>query len=204
MLKKLLIISIFLIFSFLVYSQTPKTANNTLEAVSIAYDIEINSSFAYAKFSAASKNKAIVNLFRAISDSKSWHATILYNAAIQDKITDTILKAEVGYPKVGTDIENLKSAQSMTSYEYTKMYPELLKVINKDNKKEMANEMNRIIKVEKSHNALYTKAMNDLQNNKPLADKYYLCETCGYVESNSAPDKCPICGSAKNTFKEYK
>lgn len=57
MLKRLLIVSIFLIFSFLVYSQTPKTANNTLEAVSIAYDMEINSSFTYAKFSAASKIK---------------------------------------------------------------------------------------------------------------------------------------------------
>ena len=204
MLKRLLIISIFLIFSFLVYSQAPKTANNTLEAVSIAYDVEINSSFAYAKFSAASKNKAIANLFLSISDSKSWHANILYNAAIQDKITDTILKAEVGDPKVGNDIENLKSALSMTSYEYTKMYPELLKVINKDNKKEMANEMNNIIKVEKSHNVLFTQAISNLQNNKPLADKYYLCETCGYVEANSAPDKCPICGKAKNTFKEYK
>ena len=204
MLKKLLIISIFLIFSFLVYSQTPKTANNTLEAVSIAYDMEINSSFAYAKFSAASKNKAIVNLFRAISDSKSWHANRLYDVAVKSKITDTILKAQVEYPKIGTDIENLKSAQSMTSQEYTKIYPELLKIINKDNKKEMVNEMNRIIKVEKSHNILFTKTINNLQNNKPLAEKYYLCGTCGYVEANSAPDKCPICGKDKNKFKEYK
>ncbi|MEI0445836.1 hypothetical protein R4J03_02100 [Brachyspira intermedia] len=84
------------------------------------------------------------------------------------------------------------------------MYPELLKVLNKDNKKEMANEINNIIKAEKSHNALFTQAISNLQNNKPLSEKYYLCETCGYVEANSAPDKCPICGSAKNTFKEYK
>ncbi len=201
MLKKLLFITIFLICNSFLYSQSDQTI---LEAVSKAYDMEINSSFAYAKFSVASKNKAISSLFLSISDSKSCHANILYNAAIQDKITDTILKAQVGDPKVGTDIENLKSAQSMTSYEYSKMYPELLKVINKDSQKEMANEMNRIIKVEKAHNALYTQAINNLQNNKPLADKYYLCEICGYVEANSAPDKCPICGEAKNTFKEYK
>ena len=201
MLKKLLFITIFLICNSFLYSQSDQTI---LEAVSKAYDMEINSSFAYAKFSVASKNKAISSLFLSISDSKSCHANILYNAAIQDKITDTILKAQVGDPKVGTDIENLKSAQSMTSYEYSKMYPELLKVINKDSQKEMANEMNRIIKVEKAHNALYTQAINNLQNNKPLADKYYLCEICGYVEANSSPDKCPICGEAKNTFKEYK
>ena len=201
MLKKLLFITIFLICNSFLYSQSDQTI---LEAVSKAYDMEINSSFAYAKFSVASKNKAISSLFLSISDSKSCHANILYNAAIQDKITDTILKAQVGDPKVGTDIENLKSAQSMTYYEYSKMYPELLKVINKDSQKEMANEMNRIIKVEKAHNALYTQAINNLQNNKPLADKYYLCEICGYVEANSAPDKCPICGEAKNTFKEYK
>ena len=184
-----------------IYSQTAK---NSLEAVSLAYDTEINSSFSYAKFSAASKNKAISNLFLSVSDSKSCHATIIYNAAIQDKITDTILKAEVGDPKVGTDIENLKTAISMTSYEYTKMYPDLLKMINKDNKKEMSDEINRIIKAEKSNNALFTKAINDLENNKPLSDKYYLCENCGYVEADSAPDKCPICDQSKNTFKEYK
>lgn len=204
MLKKSLLIYIFLICSFVLYSQNSQAVKNSLEAVSKAYDMEINSSFAYAKFSAASKNKAIANLFLSFSDSKSCHANILYNAAIQDKITDTILKAQVGDPKVGTDIENLKSAQSMTSYEYTKMYPELLKIINKENKKEMANEINNIIKVEKSHNALFTKSMNDLQNNKPLADKYYLCAICGYVEADSAPDKCPICGSSKNIFVEYK
>ncbi|EKV57128.1 rubrerythrin family protein [Brachyspira hampsonii] len=204
MLQKLLIIYLFLICSFCLYSQTSKEANNTLEAVSIAYEIEINSSFAYAKFSAASENKAIINLFQAVSDSKSCHANILYDAAIEDNITDTILKAQIGDPKVGEDIENLQSAASMTSYEYTKMYPELLKVINKDNKKEMAEKMNNIIKVEKAHNFLFTQAINNIQNNKPLADKYYLCETCGYIEANLAPNKCPICGKHKNTFKEYK
>ena len=66
------------------------------------------------------------------------------------------------------------------------------------------DEINRIIKAEKSNNALFTKAINDLENNKPLSDKYYLCENCGYVEADSAPDKCPICDQSKNTFKEYK
>lgn len=92
----------------------------------------------------------------------------------------------------------------MTSYEYTKMYPDLLKIVNKDNKKEMSNEINRMIKVEKLNNDLFTKAINDLENNKAITDKYYLCENCGYVETNSAPDKCPICERVRNTFKEYK
>ena len=175
-----------------------------MDALSKAYDYDINSSFAYAKFSAASKNKALINLFQAISDSKSWHANTLYSIAVEERITDTILKANVLNPAVGNDIDNLKSALSMTSYEYTKMYPELLKIVNKDNKKEMSNELNRIIQVEKSNNALFTKAMNDLENNRAIIDKYYLCENCGYVETNSSPDKCPICGRDKNTFKEYK
>ena len=194
MLKNIFIIVIF--FSLFLYSQT-----NTLDALSKAYDYDINSSFAYAKFSAASKNKALINLFQAISDSKSWHANTLYSIAVEERI---ILKANVLNPAVGNDIDNLKSALSMTSYEYTKMYPDLLKMINKDNKKEMSDEINRIIKAEKSNNALFTKAINDLENNKPLSDKYYLCENCGYVEADSAPDKCPICDQSKNTFKEYK
>ena len=201
MLKKLLLISIFSICSSLLYSQTVK---NSLEAVTKAYSNEINSSFVYSKFAKVSTNKSVVNLFNTVSDSKSCHATILYNTAVQERLTSTVLKSRVNEPKIGTDIENLKSAVLMTSYGYTKMYPELLKAVNKDKQKQMAEIMNRIVKAEKSNNALFTKAMNNLQNNKPLAEKYYLCETCGYVEANSIPDKCPICGKSRNAFKEYK
>lgn len=57
----------------------------------------------YAKFSMVSKNKSLSNLFLVISDSKSCHANILYDVSIQEKITDTILKAQVIDTKVGTD-----------------------------------------------------------------------------------------------------
>ena len=197
MLKNIFIIVIF--FSLFLYSQT-----NTLDALSKAYDYDINSSFAYAKFSAASKNKALINLFQAISDSKSWHANTLYSIAVEERITDTILKANVLNPAVGNDIDNLKSALSMTSYEYGEMYPKLLKTADKDNQKEVVNVINYIIKAEKSNNALLTKALNNLENNKPIDDKYYLCETCGYVEANESPDKCPISGRNKQLIIEYK
>ena len=162
MLKKLLLIFIFSICSSLLYSQTVK---NSLEAVTKAYSNEINSSFVYSKFAKVSTNKSVVNLFNTVSDSKSCHATILYNTAVQERLTSTVLKSRVNEPKIGTDIENLKSAVLMTSYGYTKMYPELLKAVNKDKQKQMAEIMNRIVKAEKSNNALFTKAMNNLQNN---------------------------------------
>jgi len=32
---------------------------------------------------------------------------------------------------------------------------------------------------------------------------YYLCPVCGYIEKNSAPEKCPICGAKGEIFVKY-
>lgn len=158
MIKKILIISLFSIFASLLNAQTVR---NTLEAVSFAYSNEISSSFTYSQYSMSSKNHDVSVLFKVISDSKSLHANMLYNAAFQLKITDKILKSKVQEPKKGEDSDNLKKAVEISSYEYSKMYPSLLKVVNKDKQKEMANVMSQISKIEKSHHSLLNKAMNN-------------------------------------------
>ena len=31
----------------------------------------------------------------------------------------------------------------------------------------------------------------------------YICEFCGYTAEGKAPDKCPLCGAAKDKFKKF-
>jgi len=44
---------------------------------------------------------------------------------------------------------------------------------------------------------LYKKALEDPNKD---AD-YYFCGVCGYINENSAPDKCPVCGAPSSMFK---
>jgi len=37
-----------------------------------------------------------------------------------------------------------------------------------------------------------------------LADRhtaYYVCQICGYVSEDEAPENCPVCGAVKAKFK---
>jgi rubrerythrin len=31
---------------------------------------------------------------------------------------------------------------------------------------------------------------------------YYVCEVCGYVAEEEAPDRCPICNAPRKQFKQ--
>jgi rubrerythrin len=30
---------------------------------------------------------------------------------------------------------------------------------------------------------------------------YYICQVCGYIGEDEAPEKCPVCGAVKDKFK---
>jgi desulfoferrodoxin-like iron-binding protein len=32
--------------------------------------------------------------------------------------------------------------------------------------------------------------------------KIFICQMCGHIEFNEAPEKCPVCGASKNNFKQ--
>ena len=54
--------------------------------------------------------------------------------------------------------------------------------------------------VESGHASLYKRAMNDM-----LADRqtdYYVCQVCGYIAEDEAPERCPVCNSVKGKFKK--
>jgi rubrerythrin len=54
--------------------------------------------------------------------------------------------------------------------------------------------------VEKVHAELFSKALKDPAA-LPRVD-YYVCATCGYTVEGQPPQKCPICGSAREAFRK--
>ena len=201
MVKKSSLFILFLfVFAGLVYGQTAKS---TLDGMMQSYNGEMNASASYAEYAKKAQNKSVAALFKAASAAEALHAKLLNDMALSSKLSTKALTAKINAVKVGTDVDNLKSGIAGETYEYTKMYPAFSKVAASENNKNVAELMNRIASVEKTHAELYNKTIQDLNAKKTLPTVYYLCPVCGYVEAGSAPAKCPLCNATANSFQAF-
>lgn len=94
--------------------------------------------------------------------------------------------------------ENIQEAIGGETYEFTKMYPQMIEEAKKEGNKQALQSFEFANKVEKIHADLYQKALKDLGKNETV--DYYVCKVCGNTVEKEAPDKCPICGAAKSMF----
>ena len=94
--------------------------------------------------------------------------------------------------------ENIQEAVGGETYEFTKMYPQMIEEAKKEGNKQALQSFEIANKVEKIHADLYQKALQNLGKNEAV--DYYVCQVCGNTVQNAAPDKCPICGASKSQF----
>ena len=139
---------------------------------------------AFAKKADSEGYKQIARLFRAISDAESVHAR-RYLLMMRGKI--------------GSTEENIETAFQNEIKANVDEYPKLIKDASDEGKETVLKAFSQSRDVENRHAELYKKAMNDM-----LADRdtdYYVCQVCGYVSEDEAPDNCPVCGAVKGKFK---
>lgn len=129
--------------------------------------------------------KQVAKLFRAAAEAETIHA--LNHLRVMDEIKSTV--------------NNLNTAISGETFEYTKMYPEYLSIAKQEENHRATWSFEVANKVEKVHAGLFSKAVDALKNKKGLEKvDYYVCEVCGHTVEGIAPDKCPICGASKTKF----
>ncbi len=159
------------------------TAENLQEA--FAGESQANRKYlAFAKQAEKDGYPQAARLFRAAAAAETIHA-------------HAHLKAMKG---IGTTAENLQEAINGETHEFTDMYPDMIKTAEDEGHKSAARTFRYANEVEKTHAALYQKALNDLE--KPEECDYYVCSVCGHTHENEAPEKCPVCGAnAKAFFK---
>ena len=156
-----------------------------------------NLAYAFAAESKASvRNKAfaqkaeqegysqIARLFRAVSDAESVHARRYLN----------LIRG-----KIGNTEENLEAAFQNEIRANVEEYAALIKDASDEGQKVALTAFTQSRDVEAGHAELYKSAMNDMLMDRE-AD-YYVCQVCGYVSEDTAPEKCPICGAVKDKFK---
>ncbi len=163
----------------------PTTLDNLKEAFA-------GESQAFQKYSAFAKKAdqdgfpIVAKLFRLTAQAEKIHAEGHWKS--MDGINQTA--------------QNLQAAIDGETYEYTTMYPPMLKQAEKDGHK-AARMFEYALDAEEVHAKLYTKAMDAVKAGKDLSGtKFYLCPVCGNIEIGAAPEKCPICGTLGKKFIE--
>ncbi|OHE59961.1 MAG: rubrerythrin [Thermodesulfovibrio sp. RBG_19FT_COMBO_42_12] len=139
---------------------------------------------AFAKKAESEGYKQVAKLFRAAAEAETVHALNHFS--------------ELGGIK-GTK-ENLEAAISGETYEYQKMYPQMIEDAKAEGEKAALKSFNLANEVEKIHAGLCKKALEQLGKNKEV--DYYVCQVCGNTVEGEPPDKCPICGAPKKMFKK--
>ena len=137
---------------------------------------------AFAKQAEKEGYAQVAKLFRAAAEAETVHA-------------HSHLRTMGG---IKNTAENLKAAIAGETFEYTEMYPEMMKTAQTEEDKNALRSFTYANEVEKIHAALYQKAVDNLDN-LPEAD-YYVCNVCGYTVENEAPDVCPVCSAKKQAF----
>jgi len=159
-----------------------KTIDNLKEA--FAGESQANRKYlAFAKKADEEGQPQAARLFRAAADAETVHAHAHLNAMKGVKGTK----------------ENLEAAVGGETFEFTKMYPDMIKRARKEGHEEAAISFDNANRVEAIHADLYSKVLQNL--GKDLKTTYYVCQVCGNTVENSAPGTCPICGSPKKMFK---
>ncbi len=160
--------------------------SKTLENLKAAFAGESQANRKYLAFAHKAeqeKKPYAARVFRAAAEAETIHA-------------HAHLKAMKG---IGTTEENLKEAIGGETYEFTEMYPPMIKDAEAEGDKVAARSMALANEAEKVHAEWFKKALANADKEAP---KLFLCLVCGHVHEGHAPDTCPICGSKSQVYKE--
>lgn len=157
----------------------------TLENLKAAFAGESQANrkyLAFAKKADSEGFKQAAKLFRAVAEAETVHA--LKHLAVMDGIKSTK--------------ENLEAAIGGETFEYQKMYPEMIKQAEADGEKGALMSFTNANKVEEVHAGLFKNAFDNLSNLKD--EDIWVCPVCGNTFVGRAADKCPVCATPKNKF----
>lgn len=143
---------------------------------------------AYAQKAEKEGKAKIARLFRAVAEAETIHA----------------LKHLETAGKVGSTLDNVKSAIEGENYEFKDMYPRFIEKANEEGQTRATKSFEIANEAEKVHADLFEKALETLEAEADLqAESFYLCPVCGYVAMDHAPERCPICNAPAKSFKQY-
>jgi len=162
--------------------------SKSIEDLKAAFAGESQANRKYTAFAKKADNEGFAQaakLFRAAAVAEAVHA---YNH----------LKALDGLQATS---ENLNTAISGENYEVTSMYPEFIIDAETEGHSRALRSFRWAMDVEKVHEALYRKMLENLEAGKEAKFDYYVCPVCGYTHEGPLEGKCPVCGNPAEKFE---
>ena len=130
----------------------------------------------------------IARLFRAISHAERVHATNHFR----------------NLGSIRSTPENLGAAIEGEEFEVEEMYPAYLAVAETQGESGAKRSYNYALQAEKIHASMYREAKEKAEAGEDIQiGTVYICPVCGYTVEGEAPDRCPVCGARKESFKAY-
>lgn len=162
--------------------------SKTIEDLKAAFAGESQANRKYTAFAKKADDEGyaqVARLFRAAAAAEAVHA---FNH----------LRAMEGLQ--GTS-ENLKEAVGGENYEVTSMYPEFIQDAETEANSRALRSFRYAMEVEKIHEGLYRKALENLEAGKEAKFDYYVCPVCGYTHEGPFEGRCPVCGAPGEKFE---
>jgi rubrerythrin len=163
----------------------------TEQSLAAAFAGESQASQKYLAFSAKAAEEDLPNiarLFQAVAFAESMHAR-------------NHLSVMGG---IGTTADNLKAAWGGETFEIDQMYPAYDAVAKLQGCGEARVSIRYAKTAEQDHQRIYDATSDDLSKGNDLGEEpINVCPICGHTVVGSAPDECPVCGTAGVYFRTF-
>lgn len=162
--------------------------SKSIEDLKAAFAGESQANRKYTAFAKKADDEGyaqVAKLFRAAAAAEAVHAL-------------NHLKAMEGL--LGTS-ENLKAAIEGENYEVTTMYPEFIQDAEAEGATKALRTFRWAYDVEKIHEGMYRKALEDLDAGMEATFDYYVCPVCGFTHEGPFEGRCPICNTPGERFE---
>jgi rubrerythrin len=81
------------------------------------------------------------------------------------------------------------------------MYPEFIQDAETESNSRALRSFRWAMDVEKVHEGLYRKALENLEAGKEAKFDYYVCPVCGYTHEGPLEGRCPVCNTSGEKFE---
>jgi rubrerythrin len=183
-----------------------RTAENLLKAFAGESQARMRYTF-YAKTAGKEGFRQIEEIFLETAENERMHAKLFYKHLVA-AMNGEAIEIQAAYPvALDTTIKNLEYAAGGEKEEWSALYPEFARIAEEEGFPEVARTFKGIALVEKRHETRYRKLLDNLKNRMVFRKKQkvaWKCRVCGMiVESEQAPDKCPVCDHPQEHFEVW-
>lgn len=186
--------------------ETSQTRTNLMRA--FAGESQARNRYTIAESTAKNGGLYVVSaVFHFTAEQEKEHAEVFYKHL--SALNGENIKIDGSYPvNATTDVlELLKAAQHNEFEEYSDVYTEFAAVARDEGYTKIAADFDCISKIEKIHSERFGMFAELIESGKLFVSDVeckWMCLKCGHtVESNKAPQACPVCSHDRGYFVRF-